>query len=573
MAIKKINREKISQEIINRKQVVKPNEVNDENQKESYFIETRNYLSDGYDLYVKSLESPYRERLGDHIRIKEVTYNIDNEKYKALIEYKSIKGISEILIDRADYLNERKLMKYQSEGLDVMKRNVGFVTEYLRESESEVPMKYIHSKLGFSEYEGKLIYKLYKAIGIDSKYIGPYKIEPKGTIDEYLKMINEHVLGYTELEFALSLGISSELLAYIGEELGLDSNIIHIVGNSTTGKSTALKLAISCFGYPSCNQESLYGTYNGTNNALIKKLGGLRGVPYALDEISMSDSNNFTKFIYSLSNGADKERLNKDSELMKKESWLTTILSNGEKSIIRSSNKNAGVQVRVIEAENFIWTKSAKHAESINKIILNNYGHLGIKFAEYLLKQSKEDLIKQYKHEKDKLSNKLRSINIYDNMTDRRCSKFTIIIQTALILKDILNIDLDIEGMIDMITSIEKESIRNRNFNESVIDYIKGYVETYRNQFDGITEATTPKVLGKITEKQDYIEVQMMKESFKYMINEGGYEDEKVVLKELKKGGYLDCEVDRYTRTRRGNEGKKIDYIVIKLDKYQEKIA
>ena len=35
-------------------------------------------------------------------------------------------------------------MKYQSEGLDVMKRNVGLVTEYLRESESEVPMKYIH---------------------------------------------------------------------------------------------------------------------------------------------------------------------------------------------------------------------------------------------------------------------------------------------------------------------------------------------------------------------------------------------------------------------------------------------
>ena len=115
-------------------------------------------------------------------------------------------------------------------------------------------------------------------------------------------------------------------------------------------------------------------------------------------------------------------------------------------------------------------------------------------------------------------------------MTDRRCSKFTIIIQTALILKDILNIDLDIEGMIDMITRIEKESIRNRNFNESVIDYIKGYVETYRNQFDSITKATIPKVLGKITEKEDYIEVQMMKESFKHMINEGGYEDEKVVL-------------------------------------------
>ena len=62
----------------------------------------------------------------------------------------------------------------------------------------------------------------------------------------------------------------------------------------------------------------------------------------------------------------------------------------------------------------------------------------------------------------DKLSNKLKSINVYDDMTDRRCNKFTIIIQTALMLKDALNIELDIDGIIDMIISIEKESIRNQ---------------------------------------------------------------------------------------------------------------
>ena len=168
----------------------------------------------------------------------------------------------------------------------------------------------------------------------------------------------------------------------------------------------------------------MYGTYNGTNNALIKKLCGLKGIPYALDEISMSDNNNFTKFIYSLANGADKERLNKDSELMEKESWLTTILSNGEKSITRSSNKNAGVQVRVIEAENFTWTKSPEHAEAIQHVILNNYGHLAIKFAEYLLAQNKNELIKNHKYEKLKLYDELRNRSVYDDMSMRRCSKF-----------------------------------------------------------------------------------------------------------------------------------------------------
>ena len=255
-------------------------------------------------------------------------------------------------------------MKLQNTGIDVIKGNVKHVVECIRECEESITKKYIHSKLGFMDYKGKTIYKLHEAIGLNSTYVGTCEIEPKGSYDKYLEMINNHILGNPELEFALSSGLSSILLGYIGEDLGLESNIIHLVGNSTTGKSTALKLAISSFGYPDIKKNGLYGTYNGTNNALIKKLCGLKGIPYALDEISMSDNNNFTKFIYSLANGADKERLNKDSELMEKESWLTTILSNGEKSITRSSNNNAGLQVRVIEAENFTWTKSPEHCRS-----------------------------------------------------------------------------------------------------------------------------------------------------------------------------------------------------------------
>ena len=55
--------------------------------------------------------------------------------------------------------------------------------------------------------------------------------------------------------------------------------------------------------------------------------------------------------------------------------------------------------------------------------------------------------------------------------------------------------------------------------------------------------------------------------SFELMIKEGGYEDKKVVLKELKKAGVLDCEKDRLTRSRNNSVGVKTDFIVIKLFK------
>lgn len=586
MAIKKIRRESIikpkepkllDNEVINDLVESNLDEYNQETEEieidrqidakgKRHKYETKNYYSDGNYLYAKSSAKPGNIKVGRHIWPKENLYNIDDKTEKILLEFKTVRKRETELLDRHDCLEERNLMKLQNKGGDIVKSNGKHVVECIRECEESIIKRYIHSKLGFMDYEGKTIYKLYEAIGIDSTYVGTYDIKPKGSYDEFVKMIKNHVVGNVELEFALSTGVSSILLGYIGEDLGLDSNIIHLVGNSTTGKSTALKLAISCFGYPGSN-GGLYGTYNGTNNALIKKLGGLKGVPYALDEISMSDSNNFTKFIYSLANGADKERLNKDSELMEKQFWLTTILSNGEKSLTRSSNNNAGVQVRVIEAENFTWTKSPEHAEAINHVILNNYGHLAIDFAQYLLAQNKKEVIRNYKQEKINLYDELRKRNVYDDMSMRRCSKFAIIIQTAFIIEELLDIELDIEGMMDMIVSIEIESIKYRNFHKVVMDFIKDYVDRYRNKFDGRSKSNSQEILGKITEKEDYTELQMDEYSFGLMIKEGGYEDRKIVQKELKKAGFLDCEKDRLTRSRKNSVGVDTNYIVIKLPK------
>ena len=241
-------------------------------------------------------------KIADPMIIESIQQNIDDGTYKASIKYKSFSGMKEITIPREEYLNKNNLIKYQSKGLDITHGNVALLTEYFNEKEKEAQIKNIHTKLGFSNYEGKTIYKLYECIGIDSKYEGIYDVKPIGDKEEYINMINQEVIGNTALEFMVSVSLSSVLLGYIGEDLGLDSIIVHLVGNSTTGKSTALKLAISLFGYPDVKRNGLFGTYNGTNNALIKKLTGLKGVPFALDEISMSYTQNFTNFIYGFSN-------------------------------------------------------------------------------------------------------------------------------------------------------------------------------------------------------------------------------------------------------------------------------
>lgn len=507
-----------------------------------------------------------KTKIAEYIKIESIQQNIDNGSYKALIKYSSFLGIKEITIPREEYLNKSNLIKYQSKGLDITHENVALLTQYFNEQERKAQIKNIHTKLGFSNYEGKTIYKLYKGIGIDSKYQGVYDIKSVGDREVYINMLKEEVIGNAALEFIVIASLSAVLLGYVGEELGGDSIILHLVGNSTTGKSTALKLAISLFGYPDVKNNGLFNTYNGTNNALIKKLTGLKGVPCALDEISMSNTQNFTNFIYGLSNGTDKDRLNKDSELKERETWLTTILSNGERSLIGSSNKNAGVQIRVIEASNVTWTKDAENSEEINRVILQNYGHIGFEFAKYIMNIDKFELINKFKNVKQEIYNLLNEKLISDNMTMRRCNKFGIIIQVAYLFQDMMDIKLDIDGIKNMIVDIEKESIRNRNFKESAIDYIKQYVSKYKGKFD-VSSTTSIENLGKIIQKEKYIEVQMNKISFEQMIKQGGYEDMNVVLRELKDAGYLNCEKDRYTRCRKNSLGYKEEFFVIKLER------
>ncbi|SCK02042.1 Superfamily II helicase and inactivated derivatives [uncultured Clostridium sp.] len=506
------------------------------------------------------------EKISDYIEIDTINYDIDSEKFNADIRYSALGKEKIITLDRGEYLNRNSLLSLQSKGMDVTHENIKYLVKYFKEQEHKKTdnIRNIHSKLGFSKYNGKDIYKLKRCIGCNSNYVGNYNIGEYGERDRYINMLIQYVIGRCQLELAICMGLSAIVLAYIGDFLGLGSMIFHIVGNSTTGKTSALKLAISPFGTPNQKDGGLFGSYNGTDNALIGKLRDLIGVPYALDEISMSNTKNFTKFVYSVSNGVDKERLNKNCEFREKGKWLTTLLSNGEKSLIESSNKNAGILARVTEFRNVNWTKDAQSAELINKTILETHGHLGVEFAEYIMELNKEKLIELYDNVKDDIYVTIKERVGVDNMTGRVCSKYSIILLTALLFQDMLDVELDIDGITNLIVDSEKDSLAQRNFKTYAIDYIKQYVSRYKSKFENGDYIPFDSI-GKIISKDNNVEVQMNKIAFGNMLREGKFEDNNIVLRELKEAGYLNCEKDRYTRRRKNKLGYIEEVYIIRI--------
>ena len=184
------------------------------------------------------------------------------------------------------------------------------------------------------------------------------------------------------------------------------------------------------------------------------------------------------------------------------------------------------------------------------------------------MQKGKDTLIKQFKEIKTSFKYELEQNQISDNMIDRRCEKYAIILQTAYLFSKMMNVQLKIKEIKEMLIEVERKSIRNRNFKESAINYIKQYVEKYKNKFEtGASTNSSNDILGKLISKDDCVEVQMNRISFDNMLKEGGFEDSNVVLKELKASGFLNCESDRYTRSRKSEFGTKVEYIVVKLNK------
>lgn len=516
---------------------------------------------------MRRLEDGQLVKIADPIRINEVLVNIDTNEVISKLVYEFRGKERSIDVKREDYLNKTNLIKFQAYGVDILKSNIDTIVEYLRDEEEFAEEKYVHSKLGFGVYEGTRIYKHYREKTLDSTYCGALDIEPKGTKQAWIKMFHEEVKEQPELLFMCCVGLSAVLASYLEEKVGRESLIVHVIGNSTTGKSTSCKLAVSMFGNPDTGTNGLFSTYNSTDNAMMKTLSGIHGMVVAFDELSMSTMKNQSSFVYKLANGTNKARLNQDSTMKERETWTGTIISNGEKSLIGSSVKNPGIKIRVIELQNMQMTKDAKNAERINEIVRANYGHIGPEFAEFVMSKGIEAVMEIYQKSVVYLTRELETRGIVDSFTSRRVNKLALIYATERLLEEMIGERLNRKGILKILLQIEKESIKTRNIEKDVVEHIQQYINLNTNKFSSKKGEPSADYWGRIREKSTHTEVEFSPIKFKEMLEEIQYESSEVVLKALKERGFLDCEKDRYTRKRKNLNGIESRYIVLKFPK------
>lgn len=537
-----------------------------------------NYTKDGEQIF---------EPLGNAVYVVGSQQYEEETSYELKLEYE-YNYIPHVYNLPRGGLNRKSLLELSSKGIDALEHTVGTLIKVIQLQEEEFFLKggrieYLHKKLGWDDVEidGEInrIFKHFKVQDeYDSQYVGSYDIEPKGTLDGWTQNMKEEVIGCVPSETILASALSSVLVGFMGREANCENIIIHLMGDSSSGKTTMASLATATAGNPDIRYNSLLRTWGATSNAIITSKSGNYGLVTVLDEISMFNGRNLTDLVYKLSTGLEKDRLSKECVLKDANGFLTTIISTGEGSLLARCNNNTGLKIRVIELK-AIWTKNAENSENIKQNALKNYGFASVEIAKTVKNRGLNELLNRLEFWK----------NIYKENTkvadfsDRMSIKYGMILLTAELANETFDFQLDLKGILNFLVKNEFENSNNRDIAMDAYEKLVGYIHMNHYHFvepikgklnaDEIKNVVNTTIWGKIENVRSkklvvnavpvVEEVSIYRDKFVEIIHELGYEDEKILLEKFKEKKLLNCEEGRYFRKRKIIEGGIVEKVYV----------
>lgn len=170
-------------------------------------------------------------------------------------------------------------------------------------------------------------------------------LRQRGTLSQWRDRVAGYALGNSRMMFAISTAFAGMVLRPSGEGGGG----FHLVGASSSGKSTALRLAASVYGPAGYAQN-----WRSTSNAIEGTAAAHCDRTLILDEIAQIDAREVGESAYMLSNGMGKARASRTGQPRPRLQWLLMLLSAGEVGIAQhmaSVNKTAraGQELRLVD--------------------------------------------------------------------------------------------------------------------------------------------------------------------------------------------------------------------------------
>ncbi|MGK3150081.1 DUF927 domain-containing protein [Staphylococcus shinii] len=482
-------------------------------------------------------------------------------------------------IETSDILTTQKLPRLVMFGFSINEKYIKSLGNALQLMRQSLPISTLYTGVGvLSTDEGTVI-------SLDEPYLSKdieqsqadeiicetkYDLQPKGTFEGWWQMYLDEVKGNLLLELAVIFAVSSLVTAFLKtkHEVEFAGTIFSFMGNSSTGKSTAAALGVSIAGNPSKGDQTLFRGWNGTRNAIEGYLSNNFGVPIVLDELSAATFKDTNGLLYSLAEGQGRLRANREGNVKNPHHFGSSVISTAEHTIFKDASANDGLRARCIEISD-VFTTSADNADAIKKGTSKNYGHVMPLVAEYLLNRESE-IIKWFHREHDWFKTQLN--NETNNVGIRMFKRYATIMASARILERVIATPIDLDAVREYLVSYHVDSVSERSLAAKAIDSVVQFVARNRSKFaENEKLSTMIENYGLIELKDDHIQVKMLKDVFKHMLEENQYQDVKNVIDSLRSEGYIQMDSDRIAikRNVKDTQGKprSIVFYHLKLDK------
>lgn len=483
-------------------------------------------------------------------------------------------------IEASDILTSFKLPGLIKYGFNINERYIKSLSYALQSMRQSLPLSKLYTGVGVlqSDDEGMVISldKPYFSKEIEQSQANEiicethYDLQPKGTFKGWWEMYLKQVKGNLLLELAVVFAASSLVTAFLKtrHEVEFAGTIFSFMGNSSTGKSTAAALAVSIAGNPTKGSNTLFRSWNGTRNALEGYLSNNYGLPIVLDELSAATFKDTTGLLYSLAEGQGRQRSNIDGNVKALKNWGTSVISTAEHSVLNNSARNDGLNVRTIEISE-AFTTSADNADAIKKATSVNYGHVMPLVAEYLLNREGE-VIKWFHAEHDWFKKQLKNETSHTGI--RMFKRYAAITTSARIFERVIATPIDLDAIRNYLLTYHSDSVSERSLADKALETITQFVAQNRGKFsDDNRLSTMVENYGLIELKDHCIQVKILKDVFKRMLEENQYQDVNNVINALRDKGHIQSDPNRKTTKRSikdaHGKSKTIVFYHLKLDK------
>lgn len=299
---------------------------------------------------------------------------------------------------------EEVLKALMRQGLEIDYTHRRYVPAYIASHHGLERLLSTTTRPGWHDASGAFVLPCRVIGGADVRYQdsgkGALLFTERGTLTGWQEELAHYCPGNPVLILSICCALAGPLLARVG----VNGGGVHLVGDSSSGKSLAQAMAASVWGNPGVFAAS----WDMSKGGIEIEAASRNDTVLILDEIKRADPKRVQEMAYAIANGTGKGTMTREREGRPKLYWRVLALSSGERSLsehaaISGNTAHAGAELRMVDVNAGTRTHRAfddVHGMSgavfhrkLTAAASQHFGHVGPAFVERLVQETDQEQV------------------------------------------------------------------------------------------------------------------------------------------------------------------------------------